>query len=879
VAVAPGSKLGSYEVLSLIGAGGMGEVYRARDTRLNRDVAIKVLPAERIADENRRRRFIQEAQSASALNHPHIVTIYEIESAGDHDFIVMEYVRGKSLDAVIPRHGMRLSELLRIAISVADALAAAHTRGIIHRDLKPGNVIVGNEGAVKVLDFGLAKLISADVTPEEETVTHVVDIGLSAPGTIAGTAAYMAPEQATGGKVDARSDIFSLGAMLYEMATGTRAFSGDTTADTLAAVVRAQPKPPTQIVATLPRELERLILRCLRKDPERRYHTMIDVKVELQEIKEESDSGSLAPVTSVPRQSRGRLAAAGITIIACVVAAAWVLWPRRTPPLSPPNVRPLTTLPGYEGSATFSPDGQQIAFAWNGDNPSSSDIYVKLVSSTEVRRLTTDLASDWAPAWSPDGQQIAFVRSGPDDVAGRVYLTSPLGETDRKVSDVLVDGQITWSPDGRYILAARSSSPPTSGESNGIYLLPAQGGDIRVIAQTKPPTTLRDPAVSSDGKRLAYFTCGTTCDVVMVDVDEQLGVRGTPQKLTSMFTEMYGLAWTRDSRAIVFGTESAAFLFYLWRVGIDGRAPPERVELAGVGAHHPTTALSRDRLAFVRNTFDADLHRAELKGDSPSTALASSSYMDFQAVYSPDGQRIAFCSVRSGDAVEIWLAGADGSQPRQLTRGPGRWQGSPRWSPDGRVIAFDSQNADGHWHIWTIDVEGGSPRQVTSGAGDQNVPTWSRDGQWIYFSDSTAGDRNIWRVAVAGGEQQQVTKDGGGIGFESADGKSVIYSKRFFGRGPLLVAPLAGGSPRQLVECMSGFTASVEGVFYFPCSPTDPAIRVIDPASGRDRFVRRLEGKAAALDWSPAVSPDGTTVIYAKQTREGSDLMLIENFR
>ncbi len=219
--LSPGSQLGAYEILSLIGAGGMGEVYRARDPRLNREVAIKVLPADRLADEDRRRRFVQEAQAASALNHPHIITIYGIESANDIDFIVMEYVRGQSLGALIPRQGMRLNEALRLAIPVADALAAAHSRGIIHRDLKPANVIVGSDGAIKVLDFGLAKLVGIDTAREENTVTRIADVGLSAPGTIAGTAAYMAPEQATGGKVDARSDIFSFGAMLYEMVTGT----------------------------------------------------------------------------------------------------------------------------------------------------------------------------------------------------------------------------------------------------------------------------------------------------------------------------------------------------------------------------------------------------------------------------------------------------------------------------------------------------------------------------------------------------------------------------------------------------------------------------------------------------------------------------------
>src|SRR6187397_1269498 len=259
----PGTNLGPYEIVSLIGAGGMGEVYRARDPRLNREVAIKVLPTDRVGDGDRRRRFVQEAHAASALNHPHIITIHEIESANGNDFIVMEHVRGKSLDALIPRHGMRLGELLRIAIPVADALAAAHARGIIHRDLKPANVMVGTDGAVKVLDFGLAKLVGAeDGTEREGDITHTVDMALSRPGTLAGTVAYMSPEQATGAKVDARSDIFSFGTMLYEMVTGTRPFAGKSPADTLGEVVRAQPKPLSGIVPGLPAELERVILRC-----------------------------------------------------------------------------------------------------------------------------------------------------------------------------------------------------------------------------------------------------------------------------------------------------------------------------------------------------------------------------------------------------------------------------------------------------------------------------------------------------------------------------------------------------------------------------------------------------------------------------------------
>jgi len=420
-----GTRLGPYEILGLIGAGGMGEVYRSRDPRLGREVAIKVLPAERLTDPDRRRRFVQEAQAASALNHPHIITIHEIESHHGRDFIVMEYVKGKSLDALIPRNGMRLNDVLRISIAVADALAAAHTLGIIHRDLKPANVMVGTDGAVKVLDFGLAKLSDADETSKESELTHTANVAFSAPGVIAGTAAYMAPEQATGGTVDPRSDIFSFGAMLYEMVTGVRAFAGASTADTLDAVVRAQPKPPAEIWPHIPADLSKAILRCLRKDPERRFQHIDDVKVALQEIKEDSESGSATPVPA--RRHHGVWGAAFLAGVVSVLAAIIIwLWP--TPEVPPPRVVPLTASSGFESWPSFSPDGNQVVFASSsGVNDDDSDIYLKFVGSSDVRRLTTDAQREDFSRWSPDGQHIAFLRCPPHPAGCQLRLMSAMG--------------------------------------------------------------------------------------------------------------------------------------------------------------------------------------------------------------------------------------------------------------------------------------------------------------------------------------------------------------------------------------------------------------------------------------------------------------------
>jgi len=891
MALQPGTTLGPYEILSLIGAGGMGEVYRARDPRLGRAVAIKVLPADRVADEDRRRRFAQEAKAASALNHPHIVTIYEIESANGADFIVMEYVSGKSLDALIPRHGLRLGEVLRIAIPVADALAAAHARGIIHRDLKPANVMVGSDGTVKVLDFGLAKLASVKTdTESDDNLTRTADAALSGPGIIAGTAAYMSPEQATGGKVDVRSDIFGFGALLYEMVTGVRAFAGRSKADTLAAVLRSQPKSPSAIVSGVPSDLEKVILRCLRKDPDRRFQHIDDVKVALQEIREDSESATAAAVL-LPRPHRGRLIVAlTITLVIIAVTAAWLLLLSREAQTPPLRVVRLTTLNGFESEPALSPDGDQVAFSWDGAGQDNSHIYVKLVGSSEMRRLTSERAVDVAPSWSPDGQRIAFLRFQPGAKDGRIHVMPAVGGSAVRLSDFPTDGRIAWSPDGRFVAAARMAEAGAN-DSTAIYLIPVQGGEPRPVTRAKPPAADRTPAFSPDGRRLAYVSCmgsDPRCDIYVLDLDGAFSPAPPPRHVTSYNTAIStGLAWSRDGRSVIYGTKISGphavdELLYLWRVATDGNYVPERIEVAGLGATDPATVPSRDRLVFARSLFDVDIYRF-VPGRPPQPVVVSS-FGDFQPQFSPDGRRIVFGTSRSGESSGIWVAAADGSGAQQLTHGPpGRFQGSPHWSLDGGRIAFDSHEDDGHWHIWTIDAGGGTPRQITKTPGYQNVPTWSRDGRWIYFSADLGSGRDMWRIPASGGIEERLTRGGSGyFGCESADGKSLLY-QRSDGEAPLLVMPLTGGQTRQLVKCVkpAAFSVGRRSVYYVKCgSDPDPEVHVMDPSTGQDRLLGRLERFAPGYyPMGLPVSPDGTTILYNKVVNDGADLMLIENFR
>lgn len=320
-----------------------------------------------------------------------------------------------------------------------------------------------------------------------------------------------------------------------------------------------------------------------------------------------------------------------------------------------------------------------------------------------------------------------------------------------KLTDLSTTDQVAWSPDGRVVAAALLKR---AGDkiSSTIYVIPTDGGDPRAVTRTKRPATDWTPAFSPDGRRLAYVSCtgaDATCDVYVLDVDAAHRPAGPPRQLTRDPGEIRGLAWSRDGHSIIYSRNPHGGLGHLWRVAAAGDRPAERLEAAGLGAMEPATVRSRDRLAFTRSFFDVDVYRLQ-PGCSPEPVVAGS-FADFQAQFSPDGRRIAFATARAGEVSEIWVAAADGSGARQLTTGPGRFQGAPHWSPDGRRIAFDSEGNDGQWHIWTIDAGGGPPHQITKDPGNQNVPTWSRDGRTIYFCADGGMGRDLWRVPAEGG--------------------------------------------------------------------------------------------------------------------------------
>jgi Tol biopolymer transport system component/DNA-binding winged helix-turn-helix (wHTH) protein len=601
--------------------------------------------------------------------------------------------------------------------------------------------------------------------------------------------------------------------------------------------------------------------------------------------------------TSQPRRFRGRFSTetiarragiAGMSVIVLIAVGigAWRLRAGAAVEASP-QVVPLTTLKGWEGHPTFSPDGTQVAFTWSGgkegDDPwdgSKWDTYVKIIGSPEVRRVITSHPGwNLNPAWSPDGRHIAFDRF--ENGSWRIYLTSPLGGSEFKLSDLPINYPgIAWSPDSHFIAAGRW--PARGGnETAGIYLIPAQVGEPRAITRAAAGTFHGAPAFSPDGHHLAYVSCVIAggCDVFAVDVDTSFTPIGATHRLTTeTIASIQVVAWTRDGRSLLYDTEAVPFVNYIWRVVADGTRPPQPVELAGFGSSLPATVASQDRLVFQRSWYNDDVYRST--GGHPPQPLVTSTFPEGFPQFSPDGRHIVFCSARSGNTVEIWLAEADGSGEHQLLHGPNRMQRAPHWSPDGRFIAFDSLGADGHWHIWIIDAEGGQPHQVVVDAGEQKAPTWSHDGHWIYFWS----EQNIWRVPATGGLREQLTQGGAWeFACESADGKNLLYQSSKGKGGALMTVPLNGGQARQVLACVryTAFIAGANGIFYVACDAgPDPVVQLLNPTTGETRALMRLISIEYRMPpFGLAVSPDGNSVLYAKLGSAGDDLMLIENFR
>jgi Tol biopolymer transport system component/tRNA A-37 threonylcarbamoyl transferase component Bud32 len=884
-----GKTVSHYRVTEKLGGGGMGVVYKAEDTKLRRSVALKFLPEELAKERQAVERFQREARAASALNHPNICTIYEIDEHAGQPFIAMEFLDGQTLKQGIARASFKTEEVMDVAIQVSDALDAAHTEGIVHRDIKPANIFVTKRGHAKVLDFGLAKLterVRQETTMAGEGSGTTEDKHLTSPGVTVGTVAYMSPEQARGEDLDARSDLFSFGAVLYEMATGRSAFSGDTTALIFDGILHKAPTSSVRLNPECPVELERIINKALEKDRSLRYQSAAELRADLKRLKRDTDSGTAAVGTVMPSVVRrgwpsSRLLLPTVALALLIGLAGWYFLRREAQvPVAPMKVRPFTSLQGYEDGASFSPDGNQVAFHWSGEAHNYwGDIYVKMIGSGNPLRLTTHPAPDLYPAWSPDGRQIAFVRLTETGDGDAIFTVSPLGGSERKLLDARRPGGGSWAPDGKSLAVSVRSS-----EESPYRILRLSLETLETTPLASPPEQSvgdTSPKFSPDGQMLAFVRSPKQW---VADLWVQPVAGGEARRLTfENYFDFSGLAWGADGRDIVFSASTGGGSPTLRRISAAG-GTPEPLPGVGENATRPSVSRQGNRLAYTqRSSARMDIWRLPgPKSTSPAsspTPLISSTKTDWNAQFSPDGKKIAFQSTRSGQD-EIWVCDSDGSNPIQLTDLKGH-SGTPRWSPDGKQIAFDFRPGEDS-EIYVISAQGGVPRRMTHEESDDVVPSWSRDGKWIYFTSDRSGEYQIWKMPAEGGQAVQVTRGRGFGAFESLDGNSLYYAQ--WDEDGIWKVPVGGGEETRILErrvnCFSWGLAE-EGIYFLTSIPIpgggEWSIELLELETGE--VTRIFDQQSSYIYQSLAVSPDGQWILYGERSRLEADIMLVEDFR
>ena len=870
-----GELIGQYRIIEKIGEGGMGAVWKARDEKLGRFAALKFL--SKVGDPGRRARFELEARAASSLNHPGIVTIYDLIDHGDETCIVMELVAGQTLDRIIPKAGMRPAELIRLAIQMADALAAAHKAGIVHRDLKPANVIVTPEGRAKLLDFGLVKLAEM-AAPEGQTAT--IAQGHTAEGTILGTVNYMSPEQAEGKPVDSRSDIFSLGAVLYEMATGRKAFQGDTTISTITAILRDEPKPLSGELGAVPRELERVISRCLRKDPDRRFQTALDVRNALEEIQEETRD-HLAVDAAPKKQPRSIPTAwvlAGLAVLAVLAAAGWAIGRYKTKPKQADAsiiVRPLGDLPGYKPSANFSPDGNTAVVTWDGGQlGQATNVYALLLDGGRPLRLTNTSAVDLNPFYSPDGRRIFFTR-----ISERIltaYAIPALGGAETRIaSGYLVD----VTADGQWALMNRNE---------GTLMVQIQTGEERLVLPRTSEHQDSPTHFSPDGKWVYLVRDQGRPAQIAMRVPSQ---GGTPEAvqfaaLKDQVAQIRLLSCARKSGEILVSAQMKAGGTRLFLLSADGAAA---VMLPG---NLSFGSLSPDGRRLVSPRLDriTPLYRAPAFPKRGEQAIAEKALdspgQENSPRFSPEGSRIAVSSNRSGMS-QLWLWDGRFNQGKAVFDRPSGITGSPAWAPDGRTIAFDSTGNGVGADIWTVPANGGKAVQLTNDPAEDIVPCFDPTGEWIYFSSGRAGDLQIFKIPSRGGEAIQVTKGGGFTSQFSPDGKFLYYLQSRSQGGLWRLDPATGKEQPVLPDYKNrNWKVLTDGIYLvdtgLPSITFGGAVTVPGEAMFYRFATRRVE-KLGFVTPKPIgllgieISPDRKWLYYSQLDAQTSDLQLVEN--
>jgi serine/threonine protein kinase/Tol biopolymer transport system component len=749
----PGQRLGPYEITAPLGSGGMGEVYRARDAKLDREVAVKVLPARLMEDEEALARFEREAKAVAALSHPSILAIHDFGREGGTAYAVMELLDGETLRQRLASGPQPVRKAVEYAVQMAQALAAAHDKGIVHRDLKPENVFVTRDGRLKVLDFGLAKRDTAARDGSETSSPTAAPP--TEPGAVMGTVGYMSPEQVRGQPADARSDIFSLGTVLYEMLSGRRAFARETAAETMTAVLREEPPDLATAVVGLPPTLGRIVEHCLEKRPEERFQSARDLAFDLSSLSDSQVRHERVEDKAPGRRVSPRATCAVLVLLGAILGlvAGRLSKGAGAPPTAKATTSSfaqLTDQPGVEKEPTVSPDGKSVVYA--AESGGSLDLFFLRVGGRNPQNLTADSpADDYQPAFSPDGETIAF-RSERD--GGGVFVMGSTGESVRRLTDFGYNP--AWSPDGREVAVASGAFAYPTNRASGndeISAVDVATGKRRAVTPPDGDFDGMQPAWSPNGRRIAYWGLrgsGGQRDLWTVAADGSEAKTGGLE-VTNDAALDWSPAWAPDGRHLYFSSTRGGTM-NLWRVPIDeatGRVlgAPEPLTTPSLWSGNPGLTRDGRHLVFASLDWRSTLLRApfdtvreQLAG--PPVPVLRSTLPIRDHDLSPDGQWVTLSS--AGAVEDVLVARLDGSPYRRLTDDAFRDRGVS-WRPDGAAIAFYSDRG-GSYEVWTIRPDGsGLERLVPARGGSRNFPVWSPDGTRMALS-SVPGNWSLFQL-------------------------------------------------------------------------------------------------------------------------------------